>query len=72
MTLSRAIKFLLPPDNLPATDRITVLHQRNAKEFLAMICLAPGVAIESAEATLDAITRRLDEQDPSEPLRTDI
>src|SRR5262249_44978710 len=48
-----------------------VMHQRNAKEFLAMIRLAPGGAIESAEAALDAITRRLDEQDPSEPLRTD-
>ena len=48
-----------------------VLHQRNAKEFLAMICLAPGVTIESAEADLDAITRRLDEQDPSAPLRAD-
>jgi len=48
-----------------------VLHQRNAREFLAMICLAPGVTIESAEADLDAITRRLDEQDPSLPLRAD-
>src|SRR5215470_8102836 len=48
-----------------------VLHQRNAKEFLAMICLATGGAIESAEAALDAITRRLDEQDPSVPLRAD-
>src|SRR5215475_6405250 len=48
-----------------------VLHQRNAKEFLAMICLAPGVTIESAEADLDAITRRLDEQDPSVPLHAD-
>lgn len=48
-----------------------VLHQRNAKEFLAMICLAPGVNIESAEAALDAITRRLDEQDPSLPPHTD-
>jgi macrolide transport system ATP-binding/permease protein len=48
-----------------------VLHQRNAKEFLAMICLATGVTIESAEAALDAITRRLDEQDPSVPLRAD-
>ena len=42
-----------------------VLHQRNAREFLAMMCLAPGVTIDSAEAGLDAITRRLDEQDPS-------
>jgi len=48
-----------------------VLHQRNAKELLAMIRLAPGVTIESAEAALDAITRRLDEQDPSVPLRAD-
>lgn len=42
-----------------------VLHQRNAREFLAMMCLAPGVTIDSAEAALDAITRRLDEQDAS-------
>jgi macrolide transport system ATP-binding/permease protein len=48
-----------------------VLHQRNAKEFLALMCLAPGVTIDSAEAALDAITRRLDEQDPSLPARTD-
>jgi predicted permease len=48
-----------------------VLHQRNAAEFLAMLCLAPGVTIDSAEAALEAITRRLDEQDPSLPARTD-
>jgi predicted permease len=48
-----------------------VLHQRQAKEFLAMICLAPGVTMDSAEAGLDAITRRLDEQDPSSPARID-
>jgi predicted permease len=48
-----------------------VLHQRNAKEFLAMMCLAPGVTIDSAEAGLDGITRRLDEQDPSAPPRAD-
>jgi len=48
-----------------------VLHQRNAKEFLALMCLARGVRIESAEAGLDAITRRLDEQDTSSPVRTD-
>jgi macrolide transport system ATP-binding/permease protein len=48
-----------------------VLHQRNAREFMAMMCLAPGVTIDSAEAALDAITRRLDEQDPSLPARTD-
>jgi putative ABC transport system permease protein len=48
-----------------------VLHQRNAKEFLAMMGLAPGVTIESAEAGLDAITRRLEQQDPSSPPRAD-
>jgi macrolide transport system ATP-binding/permease protein len=48
-----------------------VLHQRNAKEFLAMMCLVPGVTIDSAEAGLEAITRRLDEQDPSLPARID-
>jgi len=48
-----------------------VLHQRQAKEFLAMLCLAPGVTMDSAEAGLDAITRRLDEQDPSSPARID-
>ena len=48
-----------------------VLHQRNAKEFLAMMCLAPGVTMDSAEVALEAVTRRLDEQDPSLPPRTD-
>ena len=48
-----------------------VLHQRSAKEFLAMMCMAPGVTIDSAEAGLDAITRRLDEQDASSPARID-
>jgi macrolide transport system ATP-binding/permease protein len=48
-----------------------VLHQRNAKEFLAMMCLAPGVTIDSAEAALDALTHRLDEQDPWSPPQID-
>lgn len=48
-----------------------VLHQRNARDFAALICLAPGVTVESAEAALDAITRRLDEQDPSAPKSVD-
>ncbi|HXA83943.1 MAG TPA: ABC transporter permease [Candidatus Dormibacteraeota bacterium] len=48
-----------------------VLHHRNAREFLAIMCLAPGVTIGSAESALDAITRRLDEQDPSAPKRAD-
>jgi len=48
-----------------------VLHQPHAKEFLAMICLVPGVTLDSAEAALDAITRRLDEQDLRSPPATD-
>jgi macrolide transport system ATP-binding/permease protein len=48
-----------------------VLHDRKAKDFLAILCLAPGVRIESAEAGLDTIIRRLDEQDPSLPARMD-
>ncbi len=48
-----------------------VLHDRKAKDFLAILCLAPGVTIERAEAGLDTIIRRLDAQDPSLPPRTD-
>jgi macrolide transport system ATP-binding/permease protein len=48
-----------------------VLHQRNAREFLALMCLVPGVNLESAEAALDALTRRLDEDDPANRLRVD-
>jgi len=66
---------LFVPITAPATlaPELTndVLHQRNAKEFLAMMCLEPGVTIDSAEAALDAITRRLDEQDASLPARID-
>jgi len=48
-----------------------VLHQRNAREFQSIMCLAPGVTIDFAEAALDAVTRHLDEQDLSLPLRND-
>jgi predicted permease len=48
-----------------------VLHQRDAKEFFAMMCLAPSVTMESAEAALDAITRHLDEQDASASVRAE-
>lgn len=48
-----------------------VLHQRNAKDFLAILCLAPGVTMDNAEAGLDAITRRLDQQDTSSLLHAD-
>jgi predicted permease len=42
-----------------------VLNQHQAREFLALLCLAPGVSIESAEAALRGITQRLDQQDTS-------
>ena len=66
---------LFVPTTVPATLAPElandVLHQRNAKEFLALMCLAPGVTIDAAEASLDGITRRLDEQDPSAPRQAD-
>jgi predicted permease len=48
-----------------------VVDDRNAHDFLAILCLAPGVTMASAEAGLDAITRRLDEQDTYSLPRTD-
>jgi macrolide transport system ATP-binding/permease protein len=48
-----------------------VLQQPYAREFFPILCLAPGVTIESAEAGLDAIIRRLDEQDPAYSSRID-
>ncbi|HTS56187.1 MAG TPA: ADOP family duplicated permease [Terriglobales bacterium] len=48
-----------------------VVDERKAQDFLAILCLAPGVTMESAEAGLDAITRRLDEQDTHSLPRTD-
>ena len=48
-----------------------VLHQPNAKEFLAIMRLAPSVTIDAAEAGLDAITRQLDKQNHSAPLLSD-
>ncbi len=48
-----------------------VLHQRNARDFMAIMCLAPGASIDFAEASLDAITHRLDDEDPTSPKRDD-
>jgi len=42
-----------------------VLHRRNAREFLALGFLAPGVTATKAESALDGLTRRLDAEDPS-------
>jgi predicted permease len=38
------------------------LHKRDAKQFIPLMRLAPGITQESAEVGLDAITRRLDEE----------
>ena len=46
-----------------------VLQKRDAKVFGVMMRLAPGVTMETAEAGLDALTRRLDEQDTSLAMR---
>ncbi len=66
---------LFVPITVPATMAPElaggVLHQRNAKEFLALMCLAPGVTIDAAEAELDGITKRLDQLDPSAPKGND-
>jgi len=38
------------------------VHRRDSKTFNALLRLAPGVTVESAEAGLDTVTRRLDEE----------
>jgi predicted permease len=48
-----------------------VLHQARAREFLALMWLAPGVTIDAGEAGLDAIMHRLDDQDPASRIRTE-
>jgi putative ABC transport system permease protein len=47
-----------------------VLH-RNARDFLALGLLAPGVTAAQAESALEGVTRRLDANDPSAPPQTD-
>jgi predicted permease len=48
-----------------------VLHNRALKPFLAIMRLAPGVTLESAEAGLDAVVRHLDDEDSSQAVRAD-
>jgi len=48
-----------------------VLLKRDAKAFLPMFRLAPGVGMEAAEAGLDTVTRNLDAQDSSIARRDD-
>jgi macrolide transport system ATP-binding/permease protein len=73
LAIARAELFvpITAPGSLAPELSDDVLHRRNARDFLAIMCLAPGVTIERAEAGLDTIMRRLDEQDPSLPARTD-
>ena len=64
------VPITAPPPLAPelAND---VLHRRDAKQFLPLLCLAPGVTMEAAEAALDAITRELDEEDSYSLRRTE-
>jgi macrolide transport system ATP-binding/permease protein len=48
-----------------------VLHNPNAKDFGLLFRLAPGITIDSAEAALDGITRRLEKDDPFAPPQQD-
>jgi predicted permease len=48
-----------------------VLHNPNAKNFQLLFRLAPGITVDSAEAALDGITRRLDKDDPFAPPQQD-
>src|SRR5207237_10883246 len=38
-----------------------ILHKRDAKAFAAIMRLAPGVTMASAESALDTLTKHLDE-----------
>ncbi|HEY2855269.1 MAG TPA: ADOP family duplicated permease [Gemmatimonadaceae bacterium] len=46
-----------------------VLHQQDAKEFLAIMRLQPGVGLESAESALDAMVQRLAERSGTAAVR---
>jgi macrolide transport system ATP-binding/permease protein len=48
-----------------------VLEQHQARDFIAIMSLVPGVSLESAESAVDAVTRRLDAQDTSAFRRSD-
>ena len=66
---------LFVPVTVPATVAPEladdVLHRRNAREFIALAFLAPGVSLSQAESALDGTTRRLDVDDPSAPPQND-
>jgi len=48
-----------------------VLQNPSAKQFQLLFRLAPGITIDSAEAALDGITRRLDKDDTFAPPQQD-
>jgi macrolide transport system ATP-binding/permease protein len=48
-----------------------VLHDPRARDFFALMCLSPGVRLDSAETALAAITRRRNEPDSRAPAGTD-
>lgn len=48
-----------------------VLNKRGAKVFQAIMRMAPGMTIDSAEAGLDTVTKRLEQEDSSNPIRAD-
>jgi len=48
-----------------------ILEKRDAKAFLPLFWLAPGVSPERAESALDALVRRLDAEEPSIAQRND-
>jgi predicted permease len=68
MTPAELFAPITAPASLAPELGNDVLHRQDAKEFLALICLAPSVTLESAEAALDSIARHLEKQDPSAPV----
>jgi predicted permease len=57
----------VPPAMAPELSG-DVIHKRESKGFIALLRMAPGVQLKSAEAGLDALTRHLDE-DSLDPAR---
>lgn len=64
------VPVTVPPSLAPELAN-AILDDPHAKVFQAMLRLAPGVTIESAEAGLDAVTRRLDDRDSSDAKHND-
>ena len=73
--LSSNVSEIFVPTTVPAAMAPeladNVLEQRNAKQFMALMVLAPHVSFDQAEAALDGIVRRLDKLDPMAPAQAD-